>query len=93
MCEGSILSRHILGAGMSINVNLFQSRTTLSQSVKKKTKATSDLYKHAMNLVMEGKTFDLSCPEKTASLIVAKHFLRKGKVEEAEILIQKTYNA
>lgn len=75
---------------MSININLFYKRT---QSVTGKSKAmskdTADLYKVAMNLVMDKKAYDLDDPQDTARHIVAKHFMRKGQLEQAESLIAR----
>jgi hypothetical protein len=75
---------------MSVNINLFQQRVTLTKSsIKKNSNATADLYRAAMNLVMDKKEFNLQCPEETASLIVAKHYLRNGEVDRAQALINR----
>ena len=76
---------------MSINNHQFQKTNIDScQIIGKSLTGSASLYKIAMNLVMENKSFDIKNPQETASLIVAKHFLRNGKVDEAKALIDRS---
>lgn len=52
---------------------------------------SSDFYRVVMSLVMEKRPYDFSSPEETASLIVAKHYMRKGQVEKAECIIERRF--
>lgn len=72
-----------------LNQQHFSPKSKTSQMVKANSRRSSDLYKIAMNIVMENHAYNLQLPEQAASQIVAKLYLRNGEIDRAEAIINK----